>query len=115
MCAFRGHVQSVYQVAWSGDSRLLCSSSKDSTMKVWDIRTKKMKFDLPGHADEVYAVSELSIQSVGEYIQVFLLDTRAYACFSSSSSARHMQVDWAPNGERVASGGKDKVVKMWQA
>jgi hypothetical protein len=26
-------------------------------MKVWDIRTKKLKFDLPGHADEVYAVN----------------------------------------------------------
>jgi len=48
-------------------------------MKVWDIRTRKLKFDLPGHSDEVFAV------------------------------------DWAPNGQRVASGGKDKVLKLWQA
>jgi ribosome assembly protein 4 len=25
-------------------------------MKVWDIKTKKLMFDLPGHADEVYAI-----------------------------------------------------------
>jgi ribosome assembly protein 4 len=25
-------------------------------MKVWDLRTKKLKSELPGHADEVYAV-----------------------------------------------------------
>ena len=43
----------VYQVAWSADSRLLCSGSSDSTLKVWDMRTKKLLCDLPGHADEV--------------------------------------------------------------
>jgi len=54
--SLRGHVGAVYQVAWSADSRMLVSGSKDSTMKVWDMRTKKLKFDLPGHADEVYTV-----------------------------------------------------------
>lgn len=29
----RGHVQAVYTVAWSADSRLLLSSSADSTLK----------------------------------------------------------------------------------
>ena len=29
------------------------SASKDTTLKVWNIKTKKLMFDLPGHADEV--------------------------------------------------------------
>ncbi|KAF2325496.1 hypothetical protein GH714_029565 [Hevea brasiliensis] len=64
---------------WSADSRLLLSGSTESTLKVWDRRTRKLKQDLPGHADEVYAV------------------------------------DWSPDGEKVASGGKDKVLKLWMA
>jgi ribosome assembly protein 4 len=56
MANFRGHVGSIYQVAWSADSRLAISGSKDSTLKVWDIKTKKLMFDLPGHSDEIYAV-----------------------------------------------------------
>jgi WD40 repeat protein len=32
---------------------MLVSGSKDSTLKIWDTRTKKIKTDLPGHADEV--------------------------------------------------------------
>jgi len=40
--------------------------------------THKLSNDLPGHADEVYAV------------------------------------DWAPDGKRVGSGGKDKAVRVWQ-
>lgn len=53
------------------------SGSKDSTLKVWSLKTRKLAQELPGHADEVFAV------------------------------------DWAPDGSRVASGGKDKVLKMW--
>lgn len=52
----RGHVGSVYQVTFSPDSRMLLSASKDSTCKVWNLRTKKLAEDLPGHADEVFAV-----------------------------------------------------------
>ena len=75
---FRGHVGAVYQCCFSADSRQLVSSSKDTTLKVWDVRTQKLKMDLPGHRDEVFAV------------------------------------DWAPDGEKVCSGGKDKVVKLWR-
>lgn len=53
---FRAHVQAVYQVAWSADSRLLVTSSKDSTIKLWNLKQKKMIADLPGHGDEVFAV-----------------------------------------------------------
>ncbi|GLH11226.1 Protein Notchless [Gryllus bimaculatus] len=69
LAALRGHVQAVYQIAWSADSRLLV---------MWNMETKKIEVDLPGHADEVYAV------------------------------------DWSADGQRVASGGKDKVLKLWQ-
>lgn len=55
LMSLRGHVSSVYQVAWSADSRLLVSGSSDSTLKVWDIKTGKLNMDLPGHADEVKA------------------------------------------------------------
>jgi ribosome assembly protein 4 len=47
-------------------------------MKVWDIKTKKLMFDLPGHSDEIYTV------------------------------------DWSPDGNKVVSGGKDKLVKIWK-
>lgn len=69
-------MQQVYQISFSSDSRLLVSGSADSTLKVWNLKQKKIITDLPGHADEVYAV------------------------------------DWSPDGQKVASGGKDKVLKM---
>ncbi|CAK9293576.1 unnamed protein product [Gordionus sp. m RMFG-2023] len=86
--SLRGHVQRVYQISFSNDNRLLVSASADSTIKIWKLNLsaseendKKSKqthlcVDLPGHADEVYAV------------------------------------DWSPDGSTVASGGKDKILKM---
>lgn len=47
-----------------------------SVISVWNVQTKKLHEELPGHADEVFAV------------------------------------DWAPDGSRVASGGKDRVLKL---
>lgn len=41
---------------FSPDSRLLVSASKDTTLKVWELRMGTLKEDLPGHKDEVYAV-----------------------------------------------------------
>lgn len=56
LCTFRGHVQAVYTLAWSADSRIFVSGSKDSTVKIWSVQTKKLVQDLPGHADEVFGV-----------------------------------------------------------
>ena len=71
----KGPVAAVYMSAFSADGRLLVCASKDSTLKVYDVGSGKLKEDLPGHRDEVYAL------------------------------------DWMR--DRVASGGKDKMVRIW--
>ena len=75
--SLRGHVAPVYQCAFSADSRLLVSCSKDTTLKgnlsstfyvwyqltgciVWNMQTFKLAVDLPGHEDEVWAVVRTS-------------------------------------------------------
>ena len=35
---------------------MLVSASRDSTCKVYELRNNKLREDLPGHADEVFAV-----------------------------------------------------------
>ncbi|EGO20546.1 hypothetical protein SERLADRAFT_452632 [Serpula lacrymans var. lacrymans S7.9] len=56
VATLRGHVGAVYRLAWSADSRMVVSASRDSSVKIWDLKTYKLKVDLPGHTDEVYCV-----------------------------------------------------------
>lgn len=53
---YKGHVNSVYQVAWSPDSSSIASCSKDSTVKIWDVKKRRLVTNLPGHLDEVYCI-----------------------------------------------------------
>lgn len=105
--SLRGHVASVYQVAWSADSRLLVSGSSDSTLKVWDVKTGKLNMDLPGHADEVR-------EEKGQLPAccVFTTSSKQNVQLSCSLCVQVYAVDWSPDGQRVASGGKDKCLRM---
>lgn len=47
-------------------------------LQVWDVAARKLKLELPGHADEVFCV------------------------------------DWSPDGASVASGSKDRLLRLWR-
>jgi WD40 repeat protein len=138
LATFRGHVGPVYQVAWAADGRLLVSGSKDSTLKVWDITSKKLIGDLPGHADEVFrwgfscfqVITNYSRSKQKEDCEVAQGRNSLYVCptnkITHSGSVRGAcswflqhphapcSVDWSPDGVSVASGGKDRVLKLWR-
>ena len=94
LATFTGHVAACYGVAWSPDSRILVSASKDSTLKVW-------------HAADDVDPPEAKAKATG---------TRKFAA-ALDSLAGHLDevfcVDYAPNSGHLASGSKDRTIKLW--
>ncbi|GAB0494424.1 hypothetical protein MMPV_005717 [Pyropia vietnamensis] len=90
---WRGHVGAVYQVGWSPDSRMVLSASKDSTAKVWAVR--------PAAAGEP--------KGKGRNGQVGALVAELPGHADEVYAAA-----WCGDGGWVATGGKDRVLKVWQ-
>jgi ribosome assembly protein 4 len=92
ICAFRGHVRPVYTLAWSLDSRMIVSGSSDSTLKLFEVSSRKVYF----------------IQWLSSSTPVKLLkDLPGHA-------DEVYGVDWSPDGQKVASGGKDRALRLWR-
>ena len=89
----RGHVASVYQCCFAADSRLLVSASRDTTLKVWDVTGRGEKRAGSGKGGKVG--TRLVNDLPGHRDEVF-------------------SVDWSCDGEKVASGGKDRAVRLWK-
>jgi WD40 repeat protein len=85
-----GHKGAVTSVAFTPDGKLLASGSKDATIKLWDPFTGKESGSLPGPADK-----ETGNVPAGH-------------------AAAVTSVAFGPSpDEKVASGSKDKTVKLW--
>jgi len=92
LATLTGHVAAVYRVCWSPDSRYLVSASKDSTLKLWDAPVSNRGGG--GKRSERTQKGRARGTLPGHADEVYALD-------------------WSPNGQIVASGGKDRVVKIW--
>jgi eukaryotic-like serine/threonine-protein kinase len=85
---YSGHTDSVQAVAWSSDGQHLASGSSDQMVRVWDLSPNGNPYVYRGHTDEVYTVA-----------------------WSPGGSAW----PWSHEGQRLASGGKETTVRIWQA
>ena len=85
---YSGHTDSVQAVAWSSDGQHLASGSVDTTVRVWDLSPNGNPYIYRGHTDVVYTVA----WSPGGF-----------------------PWPWSHEAQRLASGGKDTIVRLWQA
>ena len=127
MYTLTGHSESINTVAISPDGQLLVSGSEDTTIKLWDLRTRECLATLEGHEAGVKSVAisadgQLLVSgSADNTIQLWQLpggESELICTDSFYTLTGH--TDWvkclaiSPDGQMLASGSQDKTIKLWQ-
>lgn len=115
-----GHSRNVYSVAFSPDSQILASGSRDETIKLWQLSTRTEICTLTGHSNSVYCVAfspdgqTLASGSSDNTIKLWNLDTgKEIRTFAGNSSSVNC-VAFSPDGQTLASGSVNGTIKLWQ-
>ncbi|CAO3626457.1 unnamed protein product [Cunninghamella blakesleeana] len=118
------HSRAVNRICFQQDNgNILLSASQDGTMRCWDLRdtkTAKMKFE--GKSESVRDVQFNPMVS-HDFAAAFETGTiqkwdmrNPKAIYDRKLSAHNgpcLTVDWHPTGRTLASGGRDKTIKVW--
>ncbi|KAK3348667.1 quinon protein alcohol dehydrogenase-like superfamily [Lasiosphaeria hispida] len=114
-----GHSDSVSSVAFSPDSKLVASGSRDQTVKIWDAATGSYMQTLEGHSCNVSSVTFLPdsklIISGSEDWTVKIWDMATGSCTQTlkGHSDYVSSITFLPDLKLIASGSWDQTVKIW--
>ena len=128
---FKGHTRMVTSVNFSADGTRVASGSKDHTVRVWDMASGNQLQVFTGHTDHVTSVSfsgdgkRVASGSLDNTVRVWNA-AAGNSCMGSfkASNSNQLQVftghtdhvtsvSFSSDGKRIASGSRDKTVRVW--
>lgn len=115
-----GHRGGVNSVAFSPNSSLIASASKDKTIRLWDINSGECIEEFKGHGDEVYAVvfsrdsSYVLSGSQDKTIRVWCIDTGKCVQKLKGHKSSVISVAFSHDSSLVASTSSDSVIRLWR-
>ncbi len=120
------HTLDVYAVAWHPTLPLLASSSGDRTVVIWDARREEIIHTLKDFDGAVRSVAwrlDGSHLAATAYTlasgagEIWVYDTRSWQRVARGIGDKERtfrSIAWSPDGNLLASGGTDYVIKLWR-
>jgi WD40 repeat protein/tRNA A-37 threonylcarbamoyl transferase component Bud32 len=124
----KGHNDVITSLAFHPDKPILATSSYDKTVKLWNLETNKEIVTLRGHEKTVNHVAfspkgdRVASASHDMFVRVWDFDkyltdpansVRVFPSNDAGHSGAVMAVAFHPGGKWLASGGKDRAIKLW--
>jgi WD40 repeat protein len=115
-----GHAHIVRSLALSHDGKYLVSSSRDKTIKIWNLHTGELLHTLKGHTDGVYAIALspdnqiIASGSADKTVRLWHLKTGELLGTFSGHANTVTALTFTASGEILVSASLDKTIKIWQ-
>lgn len=115
---FAQHSDAVWAVTFSPDSQIIASGSQDTTLKLWDIKTRKETKSFGDNFSPIYSIDFNSdgteISSGTKFWQILewnLTTGKEYPPLEHLGTI--WSIDLSPDNQMIASASADKTVKIW--
>ncbi|MBC8872543.1 MAG: protein kinase [Planctomycetes bacterium] len=121
------HDGRVWSVAFSPDGKTLATASADTTVKLWEVASRRLAGSLKGHSCDVHSVAfspdggTLASGDSGGVVKIWDVNTgEPKICFggerteAESHDVTVWSVTFSPDGKSLAS-GQGKTVRLWDA
>lgn len=118
--SFTAHSHIVTCLKISADGKYLISSSRDRTIKIWNLETAELMHTLKGHQDGVDAIALspdgqiIASGSADNKIKIWHLETGDLLATFSGHSSSVTSLLFTPSGDKLVSGSLDRTIKIWQ-
>lgn len=115
------HDDTITQIKYSPDGKIIATASWDKTIKLWDTKTGKLVATLAGHQDGVNTIAftadgrTLVSGSEDKTIKIWNVLGKAKLIKTLQGHTDSIKtVTISSDGQLIASGGYDNQIKIWQ-
>jgi WD40 repeat protein/uncharacterized caspase-like protein len=115
-----GHKETISEIVYSPDGKLIASGSWDRTIKLWDAETGKLIDTLIGHQDGINSITfspdsqTLISGSEDKTIKIWNISDRPKLIKTLTGHTDSVKaVAVSPDGKLIASAGYDNTIKLW--